>query len=920
MGGPMGADPKLNFVHPALGVLYRAEDFYQASACANCHESLSGNFPYSNKSNSISKFLLRPSPCNAELRWPNYLQEGIPHIQQQAWWFHKNYLTAKIKKAGNPLNPEKISFGLEVFLRAGQALELGDYRLETQTQSKIFFKPHLAGKAENLSILIEGESLLELQGILVKPNFWYAGLLPDNWLQEVNVKEGQVFLRAAIGALNLFRNINNPSYSDIHLQAFILPALPLAYHGQSGEIFFGKDYEKIRDSVDPSILRIPSTYEIYESASFPTLIKFSEIFQLLETFGRISEIRKNHLAPPENHSSLAEMVSSIRFKLDTIPDEIRYASFYAHFHSEPIHNLSLSVETKGLEEIKSIHAAGLIGLKELFVPGVLHLGESQAQLELNYQSGEAASLHLKNIHATLKPHDYGSNDPRQLGWFQITEGEISEGDAIQWLGFNFLPGIHLHRLSKDLIELQCNLKFNITVQLPFIGKIQIETPLLFQTQIQTELLQLLSSQKSENQKLNFIPQSTLLYMPDMKLTRISENEILHMDFTLSDIPPFMIHTQEEAAPHGFLMSARVARTQNTPLKDGIVEFFLALPPPTSEGYDWNELNNFLSLNAYVNFNLKDDQKISGKLDLDRFVDGNIVETLVNASLDESSPQKPYSHSLIDQFRLRSLEKNELGLREQEISIEGHEFHLGDLHLLTPHLFLKYIERQNEDESKEWFIQAFDISANLGKLSETLRGVLRGPLQIQSKQTLKIHYQPTTHQMTLAPLDLSFDFKRISLAGLRRFTQKAITGIDLDGKIQGQWTFNTETYAGKGRILIRGDKEGDIHLRGPSGKRLEAALKPEDPKRLYETPLLANTRFLIDRIESFDPQKEQVRGHFHLSTYVDWLALKVFGFQWNQHDEFTFDFDHLPYSIEGYHQKIREFFAHIAREKKQERHP
>jgi len=853
------------------------------------------------------------------MRWPAHLQESIPQIRQFPWWVEQNHLSTQIKKEGNPISPKKIDFGIEIFLKAGQSFQVTDYKFETQEMAKIIFAPHLAGKGDHLSLLMEGQKLLTLQNIRVKPSNWYGGMLPDNWLQEVGVKDGHLFLRAAIGALNLFRNTNNPSYSDIDLQPFVLPQLPIAYDEKSGKVYRCEEYQSAKAGDEASTRKIQATFEICENGQLPTLVKLSDILSLIQDFGKMAEAKKKAGLPEEGPSALSQAVSSLVFKLDTLPDEIKYPNFYAKFHSNPQAPLHLEVETKGLDQLEHIDAHGSLDLDELFIPGALHLDSTQLDFNLSYWAGREMGLHLDGIHARLKPFAYLGDNPRKLGWLQIREGEVWDGEPLEYQGIHFLPGIHLQQISPDTLQLQVNLNLHAKVSAPWIGEVEIDTPFLFQTEIKADPLSLLSAQASasgDSPSASIIPQSTIFYLPGLHLRGGAEAAPRYeTNLILTDIPALIQPAQATTMQSGFWASFILQDAEKSEVKDGFVEGFFPLALNDKGQYDLASLQSYASADASLNFSLAKSGKIAGDLHFSTLTDGNTREMLLQASAERFDGSKKGPTPILKDFQIRSARSEEGGVTQQDIAFDASALYWGPIGLTFPHIKLSYSEVRREDGSLARTVQSLEASANKKTSPYRPSGLVRGPITLRNlsskKSPLQIILDPQGQQAQIKNLALGFNVQRITLPAVSRATHRAISGIDLDGRILGHWDFNTETYAGKGRILIRGDQEGDIHFRGTDGRRLEAALNPEDPNRLYELPLLADTRFVIDRLRPFDAEKEQLQGHFHLSTLVDWLALKALGIEWNEHDEFEFDFDHLPYSEKGYAAKIRQFFTYIA---------
>lgn len=762
---------------------------------------------------------------------------------------------------------------------------------------------------------MEGQELLKLQNIQVTPNKWYSSFLPNNLLQEVGIQDGHVFLRAAIGAFNLFRNSSNPSYSNVDLQQYLLPFLPIAYDQNTGKIYLGENYDEITATQNPQIQKITTTSEIYENKQFPQLIKLSEIFQLIQDLAKISELKKKNGETSNEPSNIEKAISSIVFHLNTIPDEIKYPNFYAKFHGDLNKTFSLRVETQGLQKIEKIDSNGQLNLDEIFIPGILHLERTQADFHLKYLAGQESQIDLENIHANLKPMDFLKDNPRKLGMLQIKGGEVNDGEAVEYMGFNFPPGIHIQQIGSDTVQLQANLKINMTLFIPFFGDIEIKAPFIFETQIKADPLKLLSN--NPDQKIKFLPQSTVFFMPDFQVqvgknsqTQLYETNLLITDIPSLEIPSHYYYSTES----GFWMSLDILQASNSPIQKGILEMFLPIKIDNCGSYQLGDLRKDLNLNAFVNLQIQDEQNISGNIDWMNITKEDIFEANLRTTLNRYNTNGKELKPLAKAFSFNIIETSSEGNLQHNVSLDANFLDLGFLELSHPQVNFYSTTSRQADGSLVCTVHDFQIQANKNQSEFKPNGIIQGPFSIKTikaKKGLQISFDPNTHRAQLQNLGIRFDVKKITLPGLWESTHHGISGIDLDGLLLGNWDFNTETYAGKGYLALRGDKEGDVHFRGKNGRRLEAVLDPNEPNRYYEIPLLADTRFVIDRIQAVDTKNEQLRGHFHLSTLVDWLALKAVGIQWNEHDEFVFDFDHLPYSKKGYAHKIREFFTYIA---------
>ncbi|GEM_PF-3464291 len=920
MGGPGGADPK-TYLHSGqafAGNLFLKEDFYNASSCVNCHQVIPQSTCQTCHKAKVffpSSVLLRPSPCDAETRWPSFLQEAVPQIQLYPWWVDQNYLSTQLQRSSNPVSPRKVDLSMEIFLTPGAGFQVPGYEFQVRPDAKIIFAPQLAGKGEDLSILLENQKLLELHNVRVTPSLWYGNFLPNNWLQEINVKEGHPFLRAVVGALNLFRNIDNPSYSDIDLQEYIFPHLPVAYNTQTGELLNMEEYKSTVSSQGSVLEKMETTYEIVKSNEFPPLIKLSEILNLIQKFIQASELSKKNEKENEEASPLDRFISAIALNLEINPDEIKYPNFYARFNPHESNPLSLKVTTLGPSKIESVEANGKLTLEELFIPQWVHLQNGEAHIEVSYHANQEATLHIDSLHAYLKPMDYFKEDARQLGRVQLQSGEIQDGKAIRYFGIDFPPGIHLHQVSSNIVDLQANLELSFRLKLPFLGDIQMSFPLIIQTQLKKN-----SEGIFDLASFRPLPRSSLVYLPSLKVEwgNPKNPHSLESDLLLTDIPELMMPTELGTLQSGFWMSTQIQQSKGLEIQEGLVEFSLPLLIDAEGNYSLENLISSFQTNSQIHFALKNHQALEGEFKFSRQAYGGVEEMNFFASLAEQDSSGHSSVPLLEDFNLRYVNQAEGPDQHTSLSLDARAIFLAFLNLTDSHLDLKYRTLTREDEVKYWGVDYFSFSANQKASPWKARGILRGPFVLRSTskaaKPFEIEWNPSQHQMKLSNIGIAFNAKKITVPGLAQFTQNGISSLDLDGRLGGHWLFNTDSYAGKGKVVIQGDKEGDIHFRGKNGRRLEAPLNPEEPQRLYEIPLLANTTFVIDQIKRLDLQNEQVKGHFKLSTLVDWLALRPLGIQWNEHDEFVFEFDHLPYSPAGYDNKVREFFRNIALQK------
>lgn len=201
-----------------------------------------------------------------------------------------------------------------------------------------------------------------------------------------------------------------------------------------------------------------------------------------------------------------------------------------------------------------------------------------------------------------------------------------------------------------------------------------------------------------------------------------------------------------------------------------------------------------------------------------------------------------------------------------------------------------------------------IGLNVDRLSMGFNSFANGKLMTQSVNLMLgglFSYNRSASAFGTRNLRGSFSLLRVSPYGITRASKGRLSSFDMDGYIMGNWQHNLRTNRGSGFLVLRGDKEGDVHLRDAFGRRMGSS------ELGRETPLLSDTRWIVLSTNGVDNTGSLV-GQFCLRTDIDMLALGAFGVRHADYIEWTMAHDHMPLSITGFMNRAEMYYTDMKR--------
>lgn len=829
--------------------------------------------------------------------------------------------------------------GVEIYLKPDSRVEFSDKALETRQGSIIFFKPVLGGQGQDLYVLLENQKLLQIQNVSGHVSNWWDVLLPQSLIHTVEVKDGHPTLTMAIGPLNLLRSKQNPSYTEIDLTDKVLPLLPVVYSKETGKTLNKEEFDALSVDEKRKYQRLELLYETVQAGRLPERLRFEDLYHLALNLQQASKIAQKLGATPADLSKVNSLISMIKLNLSLTPEEFSSPNLYMRFRDVPDANqLTVNLSTDGIKGIQSFGSSGRINLEEFFIPSILHLGGTTADLKIMMGPQGVLQASLDHLESEIKTNDYFKT-PRKLGLLQIKSGTLKDGPPVTLDGYEWKPGIHFDSLGTDQYVLQMNLQVNATVTLPLLGDVQVNTPVLFRTTFKREEVEKKDGDKVKKvDVLKLAAGTTLAILPGLDLQWGSPllGQSVKGTLTITDIAPvlsgkalltppssgFLVKFDAENVVMGpFAGFASPLQSVLGPLHSGEVAVSVPIPKGSDGYYDFDGFKDLPQFESALHFMRRDFTQLDGKLSLLSTKKDEQVNYHFDMSLDRLDET---GTKVLDPF----IQKGNLniasrtfspGSQSMDIDFSANSLWLDPLGMQSPKFNFSFSTNQIENGLIDWSIKSFDFSGNPVSGKPFPAGLFQGPFFIKTlpikDQNLAIVVDDNNRLVDIKNLKVGFDFQKIVPPGIATNTGGKITSVDVDGRIQGYWSMDTDSFKGKGKIVFQGDKEGDVHLRDGSGNRIEARLNPKDPDRVYEVPLMADTTFTIDRIDGIDEQKERINGHFVLKTLIDFMVLQILGIHWNQHDQVTFEYDHQPYSKKGFDLKIQEFFNQVAQEQK-----
>jgi hypothetical protein len=907
------------------------QDYYSSTSCVNCHSSPPETTCIQCHKTTPETYLPRPSPCSAEFRWPKYLETPIRDIDRYPWWIHQNFLTTQMKKEDFPVTPKKLDLGVVVLLKEDAKVPLPDIELRTQKNALISFKPILSGEAQDFNFLLENQTLFSTQNVSAHQRAWYDPLIPQTLIQTLSVRDGHPLLTAAVGVLNLFRSRSNPLNTEFDLIDNLLPNLPVAYQEKTGETRTWAEFGALSKEEKRKYHRIEIFYEAARSARLPERIRLHDLYHLIRDLQEASRKAKENGAQPSDFSKLSALISSIQLKIGMIPEQILDPNVYIKFRDAPgANDIQLDLQTDGVMGLQSVLTHGSLRMDEVFLPGIANFGSSQVDFKLSMDSQGQINAVIDHIDSEIRPMGYAKGNPRKIGLIELKTGTIRDGEPTSFKGLSFQPGIRMEGIGNDQHRLQANLNLDMTLAVPLLGEIRLTGPVLIQTNFKkVEVTQTNDAGNSQKETRYLpIPESTVVALPglEIKWGNFLIPSIIKGTLLFTDIPSLKTPTHLSTVSSGFFGKMQADQIQYGMMEKGDVELSLPINRGSDGLYDISGFRENPQFQTVLQLLKKDKTQIDGEMNLLSEVKDKQKDYKLRVSLehrDESGMM--LLAPLIDKGLFTYSTQNDSStLNKTQIDFSADSLWLDPVGITSPKFNLGFVENQTENGLLDWTIHSLQVSGNPWGSKGPSQGIFRGPFWIKTlppkDQNLIVRFDSNERLLDVKNLKVGFDFKQVAIPGLAKATKGALTGLDVDGRVQGFWSMDTESYKGRGQIIFQGDKEGDLHLRDKKGQRIEGRLNPDDPDRLYEIPLLADTTWTIDRIDGVDFDRERINGHFILKTLIDWMAFQAMGIYWNEHDQVEFTFDHLPYTNAGFDRKISEYFQSLSQETKAPKFP
>ncbi|MBL7684693.1 MAG: hypothetical protein JNK65_01495, partial [Deltaproteobacteria bacterium] len=567
MGGPGGASQ--SFHSYLFDCPSPTQDYYLTSSCVNCH-----NPPTHSKSNPIliqedtkGICLPKPSPCPAEIRWPEHLQSPIKEIKKYPWWIYQNYLSTQMQEKQLALTPKAIESSIVVYLNPGQEISFDGYKVKTQQGSLVFFNPEFAGQGQNFNLILEGKKLIESQSVSGHSDNAFDALLPKSYIQTIEMKDGHPLLNLAVGPLNLLRSKNNPSYIEYDLMDKITPLLPVAFHLITHETLKLDEYEKLSSNEKKNYQRFTVLYSIAVNKKFPEKIRAEDLFQLYQEFQK-PESSSSEKKVAQKNPLLDHLVQSLFINIKVLPDKWINENLYIKFnHQKESEGLNFAIRTQGISEINSLESKTKIDLEELFIPHVIDLKNVSGNLEIKIDEQGKTRLSLNNFYSQIGSIDFLKSNLRKIGLVELKEGSIQDGPSISTEKVHYEPGIHIASLEKNTFQFQTNLVIHAKVALPFFGEVEISTQCVGSFQFRKIEIQSENGEKKNSFEL--IPQTTHFSFLNLETKKSPLQKWFKGELQLSDVNVSSLNNEES---NSFEIQLKMNEfSQTNPLSSGLAK-------------------------------------------------------------------------------------------------------------------------------------------------------------------------------------------------------------------------------------------------------------------------------------------------------------------------------------------------------------
>lgn len=928
-------------------------DHYSPESCANCHGSGNSNAadaPLRSGSNlsffadnpGKLEFLASPSDCTAEIFWPTALKTQRDFVQQSPFLRSQNYLETLLasRQGMFPLEVTDTSLGVYLGMNGGSSLppipKVPDLRVGKD--ATVCTGPMLAGatgpgacqgielewKNGDALLPLEGLELLSAKDLEISAK-GILSQLPGVQAKGVTIRQGKLLLSVSVAnrfwnaalplalpfpGAKISPNPLDPNVYDVDLTPMLVKKIPVAYDAENRE---SVSYETYQASTTKTKLKVlPYFFNIARAGRFPDQLSMNEVYSV------VSELRANtdpakKQEDPAQRAILEKLLDKLAVSAQLHPRRLMTKNLYVEFSQDPDQNLFRT--DFNLSQLKNwdVLATAPVRIDRLFSPGIIDVANLKADVGVFLNSDKTSTMSLDDLDVELGHLEYFRTDPDKPGAFALLGGRISSIEDPFNNGLLHRPTISVKGDGNGAdIELNVRLEA-VSLRLPQLGEVtlsgKLEGKVRLVPKFSTESLP--SGDVRETKQWTIEPHSLKFNLSELDIRTQSGIHLQNASLEINDANPLASSGFMSKEPGYLSLRLSFPKIEGGHFSSFTVEGGLPLIKGGDGLYDLQETLHDVATQFTMNALKVDGLTENWTLDLkgNSFPESaSFAARLSGAQFDPLGKlkRKPIENLLV-QFN-----------RESYDNTTYYGFHMTADRLDFDRLDLSKLRigfGLNKEELKpgvvRWSVPELDIQAN--RSGWTKKGWIRGPIWITSKATsknpLSVEIDKNTKSLDLKNLNLSFGVTAFSDPKLLKSTNGLITGIDVDGRLQGHWKMNYETFKGQGYLALTGDGQGDIHLRGADGMPLSKP-HPDDPTLLVGTPVLSNTEWVVRRTNGIDFENQWINGQFHLSTMIDPAVARVFGFIFDNNLVLSWQFnhDHLPFTAAGFSRKIDQYLA------------
>ncbi len=866
--------------------------------CRNCHAAPPLN-PWKRPEPSLLHLSKDEPPpttseeCPARPYWADWLKLAQLEMQSFPWWVRSNFektLQEKSKAQGEPVLPFRLevkqgtldvnlipaAFDFSFHANPGK-LYASDHQVYIVPGPNALIRSQLEIVDNRIPLLMKG--LMEFKDVRVGVGSSQLLNLQPEGVSVGNYGDLHFILKAGTGLKGALNFLEPP----------MTPQMPLGYDWPHGD-----------ENLDPLCLEgdeaqrkalecPPQTSWIYADPSDPRR-------DLLLTAMLPKELRN-----PQERLPKAFGLEDLLIRI------LRLVA--AGKSKEP--NPNPPVEMKQLLDLKNLQPGSSITLtlgelRDFFLPGVLDLGPSEAVVKLTVGKEHEIHLDISKLSLNLDPMDYPAKPTLEkqtadvCDWknggpymerppVRLQNGSIFAGSARKnRAGETIEPGIHaIYYPERKVLDLKANLALTLDGSFPVAkdtagwANLLVETSLVF---------------TDEGPKL--VPRVTNVEILDLNL----------LQFTPPPAPgPSSKKKAKAPAEPPPLQDVSLRLTDDSRLQDPFTRSSYAGPPHAEFKISGMIRGKWVDFSGQVQIPRHPD----GSYDFSAFLQTLDVKSLLlvgdgkgglyNVDLDLKPVAKengPVDNALNYTARFgvhRSSDKPEevLDLEggwlefgnskracfdQWHISaaanaltisgsfLDGGKGSLPDLVLKDLGMEFKVDRLQVSEVGSNLRIPVFRIAANP---QGSDKGFWRGPLSFQQApdKNLEVYWDASGKQASVKGLDLFINLQGAGYGmltpGAKKLIHPAAQSIGLDGHLQGDYSMsflgNPKAWHGEGRLVLRGDSDGDIYPLDAQGRRAGP-------------PFLRETRWAFGTISSVSEHRGYAWGNFHLSTILNLGAI------------------------------------------------